>query len=137
MEEYEDPDNESNSPKYHTGQECIEDGCTNPAGTAWSPHFCFECNSKRFKKIDAGFDKLLKKFKEKVIMGETKTSVLWCLEKGVRVPRMIQPLETKIEMFDPDGWDRKDLWESFHEEIDEKEFNNRLSMSTISILKKG
>jgi len=58
MAGYDDPKHEGNSEKYHTGKLCIN-GCGRPAGTAWSPHWCFECNVKRIKNIDAAFDKLL------------------------------------------------------------------------------
>ena len=51
MEEFEDGYNVRNSSRYHTGKKCIESGCSNPAGTAWSPHWCFECNVKRMKRI--------------------------------------------------------------------------------------
>ena len=50
MEAYEDPKNEGNSSKYHTGKVCIE--CQErPAGTAWSPYWCYECNVERMKRI--------------------------------------------------------------------------------------
>lgn len=51
MKASEDPNNEGNSEKYHTGKVCIEPNCQNPAGTAWSPVWCFECNVKRMKRI--------------------------------------------------------------------------------------
>ena len=50
-EPIEDPDHEFNSAKYHTGKECIEAGCTKPAGTAWSPHWCQACNCERMQRI--------------------------------------------------------------------------------------
>jgi len=50
MSGFDDPKDEGNSDKYHTGQLCIE-GCGRPAGTAWSPHWCFECNVKRINRI--------------------------------------------------------------------------------------
>jgi len=51
LQAFEDPNNEGNSAKYHTGKLCIEAGCNNPAGTAWSPYWCFEHNVKRIKHI--------------------------------------------------------------------------------------
>ena len=51
MDAYDDPNNELNGPKYHTGKTCIEPGCENPAGTAWSPHWCQPCNAKRMQTI--------------------------------------------------------------------------------------
>ncbi len=47
MLEYEDPQHEGNSDKYHTGKLCAEQGCSKLAGTAWSPFWCFDCNVKR------------------------------------------------------------------------------------------
>lgn len=58
MDAYEDPNHEGNSPQYHTGKKCIE-GCGRPAGTAWSPHWCFECNVKRIKRISKQFEDML------------------------------------------------------------------------------
>ncbi|MFH2074726.1 MAG: hypothetical protein ABIJ57_05180 [Pseudomonadota bacterium] len=61
---YKDPKHEGNSPKYHTGKECIE-GCGRPAGTAWGPYWCFECNIKRIDRINAQFEKIIKGFDQK------------------------------------------------------------------------
>lgn len=47
---FEDPNNEGNSKKYHTGQRCVE-GCGRNAGTAWSPYWCFPCNVVRMNRI--------------------------------------------------------------------------------------
>ena len=58
MAGYDDPKHEGNSAKHHTGKECIE-GCGRPAGTAWSPYWCFECNVDRINKINGQFEKLL------------------------------------------------------------------------------
>ena len=58
VDAYEDPADAGNGPKYHTGKECIELGCARPAGTAWSPVWCFECNVKRIKRISAQMDAL-------------------------------------------------------------------------------
>ena len=56
MERFEDKNYDGNSSKHHTGKPCCIEGCVNPAGTSWSPVFCFECNVKRIKRIDAQFD---------------------------------------------------------------------------------
>jgi hypothetical protein len=58
---YDDPSNELNSKKFHTGKLCIE-GCGRPAGTAWSPHWCFECNVERINRINNQFKKLTSSF---------------------------------------------------------------------------
>lgn len=47
----------------------------------------------------------------------------WCKAKGLKV-------------HDPDGWDRKNLAESWFELITEEEFETRCSSSTIQLLQK-
>jgi hypothetical protein len=59
LQAFEDPFHEGNSPKHHTGKPCIEKGCEQPAGTWWSPHWCFEHNVERIKRITKQFDELL------------------------------------------------------------------------------
>lgn len=54
MKPYEDPDNPNNSAAHHTGKKCVEPDCDNPAGTAWSPHWCWQCNAKRLDRVSAG-----------------------------------------------------------------------------------
>ena len=49
---YRDPKNRGNSAAYHTGKVCIEEGCGEPAGTWWSPHWCFKHNIERMERID-------------------------------------------------------------------------------------
>jgi len=56
---YNDPEHEGNSAKYHTGEICITPGCRNPAGTAWSPFWCFQCNVKRIDRIGNNLEKLV------------------------------------------------------------------------------
>lgn len=48
---FEDLQHEGNSSSYHTGKQCIEENCNNPAGTAWSPIWCFEHNVERIRRI--------------------------------------------------------------------------------------
>lgn len=52
----ENPAHEGNSAKYHTGKACIEKGCEQPAGTWWSPLWCFAHNAARMKRITAGLE---------------------------------------------------------------------------------
>lgn len=59
---YNDRECEGNSSKYHTGSKCIESGCNNPAGTAWSPYWCVDCNIKRMDHITKQFDEIQRKF---------------------------------------------------------------------------
>lgn len=60
MEAFEDPSHPGNSEKYHTGKPCYEAGCNRPAGTAWSPYWCFECNVERMKRIGASLRAMVK-----------------------------------------------------------------------------
>ena len=57
---YNDRTCEGNGAAHHTGKECIERGCHNPAGTAWSPYWCVECNIARIDGINAGWDEVLR-----------------------------------------------------------------------------
>lgn len=61
MAGYDDIKHEGNSEKYHTGKLCIE-GCGRPAGTAWSPHWCFECNVERINRINGQFERITSAF---------------------------------------------------------------------------
>ena len=62
-EAYSDQNHQGNGKEYHTGKLCVEEGCDNPAGTAWSPYFCFACNVKRINRINRQFDALIGKYK--------------------------------------------------------------------------
>lgn len=56
---YNDPNHPGNSARCHTGKLCIE-GCGRPAGTAWSPYWCFECNVRRIDRINTSLEGLTK-----------------------------------------------------------------------------
>ena len=45
--------------KYHTGKKCIEPGCYNPAGTAWSPLWCQSCDAERRRRIGSSLRAML------------------------------------------------------------------------------
>lgn len=60
---FEDPSHPGNSVEHHTGKECIEDGCSSPAGTAWSMLFCQKHNAERIKRITRQLDEVLNSFK--------------------------------------------------------------------------
>lgn len=47
---YADPAHAWNGASYHTGKPCIEK-CGRPAGTAWSPYWCQQCNTERMDRI--------------------------------------------------------------------------------------
>ena len=68
MAGYNDPNHEGNSEKYHTGKLCVE-GCRRPAGTAWSPYWCFECNVKRINRINKHLKQLTSCFESTKTMG--------------------------------------------------------------------
>lgn len=55
---YKDPDHEGNSKDHHTGKPCVEPRCDRPAGTAWSPYWCFECNVERMDRIDGNLEEI-------------------------------------------------------------------------------
>jgi len=65
LEAFEDPNHPDNSDRYHTGKPCITKGCNKPAGTWWSPLWCFECNVQRIRRIDSFLDTISAGFKEK------------------------------------------------------------------------
>ena len=62
---FEDPSDPGNSSAYHTGNPCWEDGCENPAGTAWSPYFCFPHNIERIRRISKQLEELVEMRKTK------------------------------------------------------------------------
>lgn len=62
MEAFEDPNNVGNGPKYRTKNKCIEAGCNQFAGTAWSPHWCFMHNVERMRRIDEQMKSILASF---------------------------------------------------------------------------
>lgn len=53
---YHDPYSPGNAPGHRTGKTCIEEGCDRPAGTAWSPHWCVECNILRMDRIEKSLE---------------------------------------------------------------------------------
>lgn len=65
MKAFEDPENRGNSDIHHTGKLCTEVGCDNPAGTWWSPHWCFPCNVKRMQRIGKHLESMMAKKGEK------------------------------------------------------------------------
>jgi hypothetical protein len=55
---YQDPKNKGNSKAYHTGKKCVEPGCQEPAGTAWSKLWCFKHNVERIDRITKSLEEL-------------------------------------------------------------------------------
>lgn len=64
LEDFENPNHEGNSKKYHNGKLCITSDCENPAGTLWSDLWCFDCNVKRIKRITNNLEKMTNEFKK-------------------------------------------------------------------------
>lgn len=62
---YRDPDDRGNSTKFHTGTTCIVPECNDPAGTYWSPYWCFNHNVKRINKINDHLASMVEKLKKK------------------------------------------------------------------------
>lgn len=52
-----------NNPDPGDGRSCDVEGCPCPAGTAWSPYWCFEHNVERLDRINKALDKMLEQFK--------------------------------------------------------------------------
>lgn len=55
---YQDPGHPYNGEKFRSGKQCIN-GCSRPAGTAWSPHWCQPCNQERMDGITASLENSL------------------------------------------------------------------------------
>lgn len=51
---FENPDHVGNSSQFYSGRPCRAKGCGNPAGTMWSPLWCFTHNVERMNRITAG-----------------------------------------------------------------------------------
>lgn len=60
---YQDPAHEGNSATYQTGKPCVKKGCKAPAGTWWSPHWCFEHNVERMDRISSNLNDIIEKAK--------------------------------------------------------------------------
>lgn len=56
---FEDPSHPGNGSEYHTGEPCHTKGCERPAGTWWSPHWCFEHNVERLHRITGQLDEII------------------------------------------------------------------------------
>ena len=67
-EPFADPEHEGNSAVHHTGKKCYgvpeRPDCTNPAGTSWSPLWCFECNVIRIQRIGDNLNAMLRNFED-------------------------------------------------------------------------
>ena len=59
MSDANDPNDPANAASYHTGKPCIELGCMEPAGTAWSSYWCQRHNAERLDRISASLDQMI------------------------------------------------------------------------------
>ena len=63
LKAFEDPEHPGNGPEHRTGEPCATPGCYRPAGTAWSPYWCFECNVERIRRIAGQLDEAVERLK--------------------------------------------------------------------------
>ena len=61
---YQDPAHDGNSAKYHSGKPCYTKGCKEPAGTWWSPLWCFKHNVERMDRITKSLEAIDDGFEE-------------------------------------------------------------------------
>jgi hypothetical protein len=60
---YQDPNHKGNSAEYHSGKPCYTNGCTEAAGTKWSPLWCFKHNVERMDRISANLEDMVERAK--------------------------------------------------------------------------
>ena len=65
---YQDPAHPGNSASHHTGKPCFYKKCGRPAGTQWSPMFCFPCNVARMDSLNDSVN-LIKENLERMVEG--------------------------------------------------------------------
>ena len=70
MQPWSDPSDPKNGSQHHTGLPCIEDGCQEPAGTAWSPHWCQRHNAERIRRISGQLDAIIERYLAQVEASE-------------------------------------------------------------------
>jgi hypothetical protein len=79
LKAFEDPNHEGNGATYHSGKRCHTKGCKAPAGTWWSPHWCFEHNVARIRGIDASLNSIIQSNKlRNMVDDETRTLRAYC-----------------------------------------------------------
>lgn len=90
MMNYENPDHNGNSPKWHTGKSCVEKGCKKPAGTWWSPAWCLDHNVERMKRVSAGLDDAVKRAEIAALIDKETASLRnWAFEMSKTMKAMI------------------------------------------------
>lgn len=58
-----DTADDRNGHSHHTGKPCIEKGCNEPAGTAWSHLWCQKHNAERMDRISESLVRILEGMK--------------------------------------------------------------------------
>lgn len=61
LDRWDDPTDPLNGPAHYSGKPCIERGCTEPAGTAWSHLWCQKHNAERMRRVSDGFAEIGRK----------------------------------------------------------------------------
>lgn len=90
MMNYENPEHDGNSPKWHTGKACVEKGCKKPAGTWWSPAWCFDHNVERMKRVSAGLDDAVKRAEIAALIDKETASLRnWAFEMSRTIKAMV------------------------------------------------
>jgi hypothetical protein len=62
-------DDDGYGQKYHTGKECIEPGCHEPAGTAWGPYWCKQHDIERKERVSAALAQVAADLKRRATGG--------------------------------------------------------------------
>lgn len=64
-ERYRDTNDPLNGSEYRSGRVCIEQGCDEPAGTAWSHLWCVKHNIERMDRIGSSLRKMVADARER------------------------------------------------------------------------
>lgn len=109
---FEDPDHDGNSLKYHTGKACRTEGCKEPAGTFWSPHWCQAHNTARMHRITASLEDMTKKAEVSALIDKaTEELRAWAYEQSKTIRAMVLASGGQITIKNSD-LDRKTSGES-------------------------
>jgi hypothetical protein len=76
---YQDSRDPRNGAAYRTGRPCVERGCENEAGTAWSPLWCHPCNVKRMDRIGASLEDMVRELEKRSTDG---VKDFYCAREG-------------------------------------------------------
>lgn len=111
---FEDPSHDGNSPRYHTGKKCTKFGCDNPAGTWWSPHWCFEHNVDRIRKITAALEDAVKRAEVHAMIDRATADLRdWAYKNSHIIKAMVAASGGKITIQESDI-ERECIHESVH-----------------------